>query len=59
MNRRHNFIEDVHSIYTLKGSKAFQGFDLLFPQNVLDMRIIMPNRVALSPGLQRRLVQKC
>ena len=27
MNRRPNFIEDVHSIYTLKGSKAFQGFE--------------------------------
>ena len=23
-----NFIEDVHSIYTLKGSKAFQGFEI-------------------------------
>ena len=28
MNRRPNFIEDVHSIYTLKGSKAFQGFEI-------------------------------
>ena len=28
MNKRPNFIEDVHSIYTLKGSKAFQGFEI-------------------------------
>lgn len=28
MNGQPNFIEDVHSIYTLKGSKAFQGFEI-------------------------------
>ena len=28
-----NFIEDVHSIYTLKGSKAFQGFEI-FPNSM-------------------------
>ena len=28
MCARHNFIEDVESIYTLKGSKAFQGFEI-------------------------------
>ena len=28
MYGRPNFIEDVHSIYTSKGSKAFQGFEI-------------------------------
>ena len=28
MKGQPNFIEDVHSIYTLKGSKAFQGFEI-------------------------------
>ena len=28
MSTRRNFIEDVESIYTLKGSKAFQGFEI-------------------------------
>ena len=28
MSARRNFIEDVESIYTLKGSKAFQGFEI-------------------------------
>ena len=28
MCARRNFIEDVESIYTLKGSKAFQGFEI-------------------------------
>ena len=28
MYGQHNFIEDVHSIYTSKGSKAFQGFEI-------------------------------
>ena len=31
MCARHNFIEDVESIYTLKGSKAFQGFEINRP----------------------------
>ena len=28
MTGQPNFIEDVHSIYTVKGSKAFQGFEI-------------------------------
>ena len=28
MPARRKFIEDVESIYTLKGSKAFQGFEI-------------------------------
>ena len=28
MTGQPNFIEDVHCIYTAKGSKAFQGFEI-------------------------------
>ena len=28
MSAQPNFIEDVNSIYTVKGSKAFQGFEI-------------------------------